>query len=241
MGFWTSDIKLSPAMQHHFKVRVGSGNFGDADSGGFIWFAKSVTKPTIAYNRAGLDGKRIFNQVADFKPVALDSVPTFGDMTLNLIDPSYPSVARQIMTILNQSGMGHSKGYGYNRHVASNYLEPFIVTQLTHKPEDSELVPLQEWIFDEPVITSVDFGSLDYSSDKFVDIKLTIGYSGFTLQTPENADLTGPQSSNYTNSRLKNTQNTSNNYDASFNTDSLSIFGSNASQNMGVNFTGKLQ
>jgi hypothetical protein len=233
-------------MQHHFKVRVGSGSFGDADSGGFIWFAKSVTKPTIAYNRAGLDGKRIFNQVADFKPVALDSVPTFGDMTLNLIDPSYPSVARQIMTILNQSGMGHSKGYGYNRHVASNYLEPFIVTQLTHKPEDSELVPLQEWIFDEPVITNVDFGNLDYSSDKFVDIKLTIGYSGFTLSNPENPKnlaTTGPEEFEvYTNSRLKwSKRNQFDFADDDFNRNSLDIFGLDASQAMAVNFKGETQ
>ena len=222
-------------------MQVGSDNFGAGQ--GFTWFARSIGKPRITYNRSGLDGKRIFNQVADFKPVALDSVPTLQDVTLTLIDPSYPSVTKQIMQIMNQSGMGHKNGYGYNRYVASNYLEPFIISQLSHKPEDSELFTSHGWVLDEPVIIDVDFGSLDYSSDKFVDIKLTIGYSGFTFVsrefsgTPDNKNVLAEF---YSNSRLKQSaERPTNEIDNAFNKDSLDIFSLEDSQNKGVNFTGK--
>lgn len=226
MGFWTSDITHTPAMEQLFMVKVGSTSLTGVEGTAYIWFAKSVDKPSITYNRSsGLDGKRIFNQRADFKPVALDSVPTLNDITLTLIDPSYPSVAKQIMQILNQGGMAHKNGYGYNRYIASNYLEPFIITQFTHKKDDYELTPLQQWKLDEPVIIDVNFGSLDYSSDKFVDIKLKIAYSGFTLSTPEDDTLNvRPELDSITNSLLANSVSNSKDYTSEYSSQAESLF-----------------
>lgn len=47
---------------------------------------------------------------------------------------------------------------------------------------------LEKWTLNNPFLTNVDFGNLDYSSDELVDISMTIRYDWATLELPERGD-----------------------------------------------------
>ena len=47
---------------------------------------------------------------------------------------------------------------------------------------------LEKWTINNPFLTNVDFGSLDYGSDELVDISMTIRYDWATLELPERTD-----------------------------------------------------
>ena len=47
---------------------------------------------------------------------------------------------------------------------------------------------LEKWTLNNPFLTNVDFGNLDYSSDELVDISMTIRYDWATLELPERSD-----------------------------------------------------
>ena len=66
--------------------------------------------------------------------------------------------------------------------LANPYLSPFRITQYSHdptKPVAGKLYRTEEWVLHGPQLVSVDFGSLDYSSDEFVEIAMTIAYTGY--------------------------------------------------------------
>ena len=44
---------------------------------------------------------------------------------------------------------------------------------------------LEKWSINNPIITSVDFGNLDYSSDDLVNISMTIAYDWAYLEKPD--------------------------------------------------------
>ena len=44
---------------------------------------------------------------------------------------------------------------------------------------------LEHWVLNNPFLTSVDFGQLDYSSDDLVNISMTIRYDWANLTTPD--------------------------------------------------------
>jgi len=47
---------------------------------------------------------------------------------------------------------------------------------------------IEKWTLNNPFLTNVDFGSLDYGSDELVDISMTIRYDWATLELPERTD-----------------------------------------------------
>ena len=174
---------------------------------GFIWFAKSVSKPSIRFADTPFSGKRRFGDFSGQRQVFLESTPTYEDMTLKMIDPTSPNATRHILRILQYAGFGsqiqenmpslESYGTGYNGRLASTMLNPVRIYQYGHIPEIGASLPfggrtfnpngllylLETWELVEPKIRAVNFGSLDYSSEQFVEIDLTLSMNGFNCTT----------------------------------------------------------
>ena len=146
---------------------------------GRVWYAKTVTKPNVSfekdassdmYRQGARPGLRDFNY---------RSTPLFQDIKLTLIDPTYPNATRKLLRILNK--ITDINGIP-TKTLANPYLSPFRITQYSHdptKPVAGKLYRTEEWVLHGPQLVSVDFGSLDYSSDEFVEIAMTIAYTGY--------------------------------------------------------------
>jgi len=208
----------TPKQKHLFMVQIGaphSDQFGgptgfymadqigsdppqediiDEVTRGYLWYAKSVTKPKITFAKdSDLDGV-ISGPDARFS-VELTETPSYGSITLTLIDPSSPNATRKLLRILRRAGWGGDIQSEPTLRVLdqqdfNEMLSPFIITQYSHIPGSAPgaLYKAEEWKLHHPVIANVDFGSLDYSSDDLVEITLEIAYEGFSCTMFDNAN-----------------------------------------------------
>ena len=177
---------------------------------GFIWFAKSVNKPSITFAETPYSKKRRFGDLSATRQVHLETAPTYENTTIKMIDPTSPNATRHILRILQLAGFGNQipeqgsrftrQRYGengYNSGIVSTVLNPVRIYQYGHIPEIGGSLPfggrtfnpngllylLETWELIEPKIVAVNFGSLDYSSEQFVEIDLTLSMNGFNCTT----------------------------------------------------------
>jgi hypothetical protein len=178
-------------------------NSPDEDSKGFVWYAKTVTKPSIIFTEVeGVDGNTIFT--SDTQLIAVGAAPKFGTIKMTLIDPTYPNATRKLLRILRAAGIGNDLGYDTTKaeegktrtnaqyrgdygHMIDIFLTPFKIIQYVHIPKshggkDDLLYKAEEWELRKPTILNINFGSLDYAADDFVEIDMEIKYSGFTCK-----------------------------------------------------------
>ena len=161
MAFWTDNA--APKRQYRFSIL-------DSNEGGEgIWYwAKSVTKPSfeISTNEYQLinhkfkyPGTLTWNDItisivdtADKTQLLLNKVFNFG-----YIYPDYQNITEYID--------------GISKSQSSAYFDEFLINQL-----DAEGNALESWRLHGAILKSVNFGSLDYSTEDLVSIELTITY-----------------------------------------------------------------
>ena len=158
----------------------------DSLTNGHVWYAKTVSKPSLSYEKDGLSDMYFQGAPRGLRDFNYSSAPVFGDVKLTLIDPTYPNATRKLLRILNK--ITDKKTGMPSKELASPQLSPFRITQYSHKPVSEttpksgtpgELYKTEEWVLFGPQLVSIDFGSLDYSSDDLVEITMTVAYQGY--------------------------------------------------------------
>ena len=104
---------------------------------------------------------------------------TWQDVTITLVDPVTPDSTASLYRILENSG--YVVPTNYNEDVAKTVSKGQMVEALGNEIELVQLHSdgereLEKWVIKNPLITSVDFDTVDYSSDEMLNISVTIKY-----------------------------------------------------------------
>ena len=122
---------------------------------------------------------------------------TWNDVTITLVDPVNPDSTKSLYKILENSG--YVIPHNYDEAVAATISKAGMVealgTEIKLRQLDADgIVPIESWVIKNPLITSVDFDTLDYSQDDMLNIQCTIKYDYAYLEDlPQGAFKRGAQ------------------------------------------------
>ena len=214
--FWTAGQAFrggyDPKSQFRWRVVIpgfnlednGSDGFGDGprtggDTEGFVWYAKTINKPTFAVKNM-VEGRYPVDGVLATPKLTATS-PELKPITMTLIDPVYPNATRKLLRFLRRSGFqdnsmksaaaqagGPTKSYlSVNKLGPESSFGEMYIEQISAYPGDEfEGGPdvLERWTLIDPYPIDVNFGDLNYSSDDLVEISVTWGYRTFKVFFP---------------------------------------------------------
>lgn len=163
-GFWTAAPLVDPARQFRFRILIG---------GEFSWWAKTCDKPKVNIPVYGKDEYYLGSGLPDMKP---GEIVDFQPITMAFIDPAGTNSFSSVL----MSKFGLSSGECFPRINAAKFKEVFggvVIEQVDSRGDWNE-----RWTLNGAFPTSVDFGSLDYSSDEFVTITITWEYLSFNYE-----------------------------------------------------------
>ena len=163
MAFWSSN-DVEPTRQFRFKIQTREGDW---------WWAKSVTKPSFSVNESEY---QLINHKFKYPGIV-----SWNNITIRIVDPNnrakywydklldYGWEAPNAVTGFLDEGLskeGIVGGFGFIK-----------IMQLDSKGE-----PVETWNLNNPKIASVNFGSLEYSSDELVVLDIEISYDWANLE-----------------------------------------------------------
>ena len=118
---------------------------------------------------------------------------------ITIVDPVQPDSAASLIKILSAAGYVFPNDYNTDANLSApkTISKKAFVDALGVKIFFEQLGAnsgdqvgesvIERWTLNNPYITSVDFGSLDYSSDDLVDLSMTIRYDWAQLELPNPA------------------------------------------------------
>jgi len=165
MAFWTDTPTVDPKRDFRFRVRIG------AIDNGFIWYAKTATKPEISITEA--DHKYINHTY--YWPARTE----WNDVEITFVDPVRPDLAGRMAESLRRAGYdipvnadAGSQNWGsMSKLGAMNALGQVTIAQID---ENGEWI--EKWTLHHPWIKKVAFGKLDYGSDSLTEMTMTFRY-----------------------------------------------------------------
>ena len=201
-AFWSSKTSNlgDPKRQFRFKVTIGGADagfaFADApgttgpdkwndmadDSGGLVWYAKTVDKP--GFQVVSMGEGEFDTGMSDASIVPVVENPTFKKVTMTLVDPSYPNATRKLLRLLRRTGYNDDQAAGAAKLVGgavATYYRSVGLVQIEQLDEKGK--SLEIWTLVSAYPAEVDFGTLSYASDDLVEIKITWSYSTFSCTT----------------------------------------------------------
>jgi len=118
----------------------------------------------------------------------------WADTTITIVDPVQPDSTASLMKIL------YAAGYVLPDEFTAQQGEPRTISkkafvdamggqiqlvQFGANSGDQQENIIEKWTLNNPFITNVDFGNLDYSSDDLINISITLKYDWATLELPD--------------------------------------------------------
>ena len=206
-SFWSNAPKYDPKAQFRFKVIIGgTTNTGMAlqdalgggqdvspsgdpyndipdDTGGSVWYAKSVDKPTIQFAKFAEGFHRMGFDASDVQPLV--EQPTFSPISMTLIDPTYPNATRKLLRWIRRSGYMDEQVKKTNFSLGNlSPVDAFMssIGDVQIQQLDSDGKVLEIWWLQEAFPAEINFGKLDYSSADFVEIGITWAYKSVKVQ-----------------------------------------------------------
>jgi hypothetical protein len=122
-----------------------------------VWKVQKFKRPSMKINSVQIDYMNERNYVAGRY--------NWDEMTIDFLDPIGPSSSQQLMewVRLHAESLTGRMGYaaGYKKNIVLKALDP-------------TGIEVEKWFLEQCMITSIDFGDNDYSSDDLAKITLTI-------------------------------------------------------------------
>lgn len=152
-AFWSS-AELDPVRKYRFQFSVA-----DSKAKSEVWWwATTVTKPSYEVNSSEY-------QLNNHK-FKYPGILTWQDVNITIVDTG--NKAKHLMDNLEKYGYSSptkkSKGIAKDKTTC-------VITQFNAKGEK-----IEEWKLNNVFVKAVSFGDLEYSSDEFVEIQLTLMY-----------------------------------------------------------------
>tara|TARA_Y100000310_G_scaffold340440_1_gene436262 strand:- start:894 stop:1475 length:582 start_codon:yes stop_codon:yes gene_type:complete len=113
---------------------------------------------------------------------------SWQDINFTVVDPVDPDSTASLFNILEAAGYRVPSAYeeANARTVSKEGLVNSLGGQIRIVQLDADgntEDPLESWVINNPQITTVDFGDLDYSQEGMVNIAVTVAYDWATLET----------------------------------------------------------
>ena len=162
IGFWTGTRIEDPAMQYRFRVIL---------NGEFLWWAKTVDKPKINIPVLGKEEYYLGSSLPDVMPGV---IADFQPITMTMIDPIEPHAANTLIKALAASSDCFPRIDGT---LLKSLLGDLVIEQIDHRGNY-----IETWTLQGAFPTSIDFGSLDYSSSEFVTLTMTWEFKSFKVR-----------------------------------------------------------
>ena len=160
-GFWTGSRKKDPAMKFRFRVTL---------NGELLWWAKTCDKPKLNVPVLGKDEYYLGSSLPDVMP---GPIVDFQPITMTMIDPIEPHFSNNLIKRLAASSDCFPR---INGSLLKELLGLVVIEQI-----DSAGEAIETWTLQGAFPTSIDFGSLDYSSSDFVQLTMTWEFKSFKV------------------------------------------------------------
>ena len=113
---------------------------------------------------------------------------TWQPINFTVIDPVTPDSAASLFDILTQAGYVIPPDYNLNpnqgpKTISKENMVKSLGSQIKIAQLDDLGAEIETFTINNPQITSVDFGQLDYSQEGMVNITVTLAYDWATIQT----------------------------------------------------------
>ena len=153
------------------------------------FIVKNVKKPSFSVSETGHD----FLNYKFYYPGRVE----WATVDVTIVDPVQPDSTASLVKILEAAG------YVLPDKFTSQANEPRTISkkafvdglggqiqlvQFGANTGAQQENVLEKWTLNNPFLTNVDFGNLDYSSDELVDISMTIRYDWAALELPDRTD-----------------------------------------------------
>ena len=163
----------------------------------FRWFLYFAGLPQFIVKQVKKPSFKIGSKAHDFLNYQFHypGKVTWDDINFTIIDPIQPDSVHSFMKILKAAGYDMPNKFVENasassakirsvtkKSLADSFGGQMQLVQLGTSEKQDEaggpglLIPVEKWLIHNPMITSVDFGDLDYSGDDILDIKVGIKY-----------------------------------------------------------------
>lgn len=157
--FW-SNVKADPKRQYRFTLNIGNIP---------VWTVKTATKPKATIN---VIEQQFINHTFKY-PGRL----TWDNITVTLVDPVEPDLAKTFMNSLLDSGYQYPTSPNVRGSISKQKSVNNGLGSITLRQIDADGNPVEEWFLKNPWITDVDFGgTLGYDQDGMSEISVTIAY-----------------------------------------------------------------
>jgi|TARA_R110001592_G_C12882935_1_gene724901 hypothetical protein len=156
MAFWSTN-DLEPLRKFRFQIQIGN------DSS--IWWAKSVTQPSPDVSMSEY-------QLINHK-IKYPGIVTWNDIDIAMVDVG--GIGHQFYDELTDSG--------YNPSGATDGIikEQYKGQVFKINKINADGVVVETWELINPFIKSIKYSDLDYSSDDFVEVAITVAYDSALL------------------------------------------------------------
>ena len=160
-----------------------------AENEPYVWWVKTISKPKLNYQTE----EEKFSTVGSLLSKRSSATPILEDITMTMIDPSYPNATRKLARIVRRTGYNEKKAKqiindSYGGSIADSMLDTINGidrrgVQIHQLDEFGKAI--ETWTLRNAFIKRIDFGELDYSSDELLEISLTLGYEAVKVSFPK--------------------------------------------------------
>lgn len=168
--FWASKDS-QPKRKHRFAVSFGSTGLPE-------WIASRVTRPSMEVSTVE---HQYLNHTFKFPGRA-----KWQNISVTLRDPLQPDASENLYRILDKAGYrAPNKDPGDKSQKQSFTKAKFQAAIGTLKIQtlNAEGSVVETWTLFNPIITNVNWGEFDYSSEDLLDLTLDIAYDYATIET----------------------------------------------------------
>lgn len=178
MSFWTDTEKpVEPKRTYRFRLS-SDGDIGlGATEKSYWWNIKKVDKPSF---NVSSNKYRLINHEINIPGIAV-----WNPINIEMVD-----VGEQVDALLKHLGASgyNPRNLSEDSGIAKSHSG--LLLNLTIEQLNGAGETLDSWLLEGAFITDVKFGNLDYSSDEFVMVTLTIAYDYAYLSTSSTGDST---------------------------------------------------
>jgi hypothetical protein len=160
-----------------------------AEHDAYVWWVKTISKPKLNYQTE----EEKFTTVGKLLSKRVSASPILEDITMTMIDPSYPNATRKLARIVRRTGYNEVQARqiindSYEGSTAKSMLDTINGidrrgVEIHQLDEFGEAI--ETWTLHNAFIKRIDFGELDYSSDELLEISLTLGYEAVKVTFPK--------------------------------------------------------
>mgnify|MGYP005826801005 CR=1 FL=1 len=110
---------------------------------------------------------------------------TWAPINFTVVDPVTPDSTESLYAILQNAGYKLPTDYeeAGARTISKQGMVQALGTQIKLAQLGAEGTPIETWTVNNPQITSIDFGDLDYGNDGLINITVNLVYDWATIET----------------------------------------------------------